>query len=97
MVAKERIGKEDGGLARHSVECTKGIDWENTRVLKSEHRVEQRKVIEGIESLSVRNRKKEVLNSFESLITSLTWRPLLNTYFIKENKHTRTHAQFNLN
>ena len=69
VVAKERMGKEDGGLARHSVECTEGIDWENTRVLKSEHRVRQRKVIEGIESLSVRNRKNEVLNSFESLIT----------------------------
>ena len=24
--AKERMGKEDGGLARHSVECTRGID-----------------------------------------------------------------------
>ena len=44
VVAKERMGKEDGGLARHSVECTEGIDWENTRVLKSEHRVDNGKL-----------------------------------------------------
>ena len=30
--AKERMGKEDGGLARHSVDCKEGIDWKNTRV-----------------------------------------------------------------
>ena len=48
VVAKERMGKEDGGLASHSVECAEGIDCENTRILKSEHRVRQRKVMEGI-------------------------------------------------
>ena len=32
MVAKKRMGKEDGGLARHSVECTEGIDWENNSI-----------------------------------------------------------------
>ena len=39
VVAKERMRKEDGGLARHSVECTERIDWENTQILKREHRV----------------------------------------------------------
>ena len=28
--ANERIGKEDGGFARHSVECVSEVDWENT-------------------------------------------------------------------
>jgi hypothetical protein len=28
-VAEERMGKEDRGLARHSIECTEEIDWEN--------------------------------------------------------------------
>ena len=31
--ANERMGKEDGGLARHSVDCLSGVDWENTRVV----------------------------------------------------------------
>ena len=31
--AKERMGKDYGGLARHSVECTRGIDWENARII----------------------------------------------------------------
>ena len=34
-VAEERMGKEDGGLARHSIECTKEIDWQNTRILRT--------------------------------------------------------------
>jgi hypothetical protein len=31
-VAEERMGKEDGGLERHSIECTEEIDWEHTRI-----------------------------------------------------------------
>ena len=31
--AKEQLGKEDGGLARHSVDCKEGIGWENPRVI----------------------------------------------------------------
>ena len=72
-VAEERMGKEDGGLARQSIECTEEIDWENTRILRNEYRLRQRKVIEGIETLSLRHNKKKVLNSFESL---MTWRPI---------------------
>ena len=36
--AKEGMGIEDAGLARHSVECTRGIDWENARILGVENR-----------------------------------------------------------
>ena len=43
----ERIGREDGGLARHSVECLRGIYWEKTRVLMNECGLGQRKVKEG--------------------------------------------------
>ena len=46
----ERIGKEDGGLARHSVECLSGIDWEKTIVVMNEYGLRQRKVKEGIVS-----------------------------------------------
>ena len=31
--AKEQLGKEGGGLARHSVDCKEGIGWENPRVI----------------------------------------------------------------
>jgi hypothetical protein len=51
--AKERMGKEDGGLARHSVDCKKEIDWENTRILGVENRLRQRKVREGIEIMKI--------------------------------------------
>jgi hypothetical protein len=44
------MGKEDGGLARHSIERTEEIDWENTRILRNEYRLRPRKVIEGIET-----------------------------------------------
>ena len=79
------MGKEDGGLARHSVDCEKGIDWENARVLGVENRLRQRKIKEGIESLRAMHNRKKVLNSFEPLIT---WRPVLDKYFDKDNLRT---------
>ena len=91
---KNEWGEKTEVLARHSIECTEEIDWENTRILRNEYRLRQRKVIEGIESLRVRHNKKKVLNSFESL---MTWRPILNKYFIKENERARARTQFNLN
>ena len=75
--AKERMGKEDGGLARHSVECTRGIDWENARIVGVENRLRQRKVREGIESLRTIHNRKKVLNSFESFIGDLYWTSIL--------------------
>ena len=74
------MGKEDGGLARHSQECENEIDFENTKVKGKETRWRQRKVKEGIESLRAIHKGKKVLNSFESL---LTWRPVLEQYFVK--------------
>ena len=78
--------KEDGGLARHSVECTTGIDCENAHILGVENRLRQRKVREGIESLRTIHSRKKVLNSFESL---MPWRPLLGKYFDRDNVNTR--------
>ena len=49
--ANERMGKENGGLARHSVDCLSRVDWENTRDVAHESGLRQRKVKEGIESL----------------------------------------------
>ena len=86
--AKEQMGKEDEGLARHSVECTRGIDWENACILEVENRLRQRKVREGIESLRTMHSRKKVLNSFESL---MPWRPLLDKYFDSDNVNTHKH------
>lgn len=88
-MAKERMGKEDGGLARHSVDCLSGIDWESMSVAAKECGLRQRRVKEGIESLREIHRGMKVLNSFESLTV---WRPILNRYFDNENKHARARA-----
>jgi hypothetical protein len=34
--ANERMGKEDGGLARHSVDCLSGVDLENISFVAKE-------------------------------------------------------------
>ena len=85
----ERIGREDGGLARHSVECLRGIDWEKTRVVMNECGLRERKVKEEIESLREIHSGTKVLNSFKSL---MTWRPILDRYFDDESKQTRARA-----
>ncbi len=70
------------------VDSKKGyrLDWESTRILGVENRLRQRKVRAGIESLTAIHSRKKVLNSFESLIT---WRPVLDKYFDKDNVNTR--------
>ena len=40
------MGKEDGGIARHSTQCSQGINWKKSKV--SENNTKQR--IEGIGS-----------------------------------------------
>ena len=40
-----RMGKEDGGLARHTVECQSGVDWGNAVIVARE-----REFSKGIES-----------------------------------------------
>ena len=67
--ARERMGKEDGGLARHSVDCGSGIDWGEARVVACEYGLRQRKAREGIESLRERSYGNVVLNNYEPLTT----------------------------
>ncbi len=81
--------KEDGGLARYSIDCKKGIDWEKARAQGVENRLRQRKVREGIESLRAMHSRKKVLDSFEPLIT---WRLVFDKYFDKYNLRTHTCA-----
>ena len=65
--ARERMGKEDSGLARHSVDCGSGIDWGEARVVAYEYGLRQRKAREGIESLQERSNGKVVLNNYEPI------------------------------
>ena len=53
--AHDRMRKEDGGLARHSVECLSEVDWQNTTNVSKECSLRQRKVKEEIESLIKRD------------------------------------------
>ena len=77
LSAEKRMGKEDGGLARHPMECQNDADWENAKVITNEKGLRQRKVHKKIESLHEKHRGKKVLNSFDHLET---WKPFLNTF-----------------
>ena len=78
--ANKRINTGDGGLARHAVECTKEIDWENARIVGQERRWTQRKYLEGVESLRQKNKGVIPLNSYNQLEQ---WQPVLYTLFKK--------------
>ena len=64
-----RDRKEDGGLARHSVDCGSGVDWGEARVVACEYGLWQRKAREGIESLRERSNGNVVLNNYETVTT----------------------------
>ena len=81
------MGRDDGGIARHNVDCAAGIDWENSRVVGIEADTRKRKVLEGIESLKSQHSKKSVLNNHEQLHA---WRGLMNEFFDGE-QHTSKH------
>ena len=82
--AREWMGKEDGGLARHSVDCGSGIDWGEARVVACEYGLQQRKAREGVESLRERSNGNVVLNNYEPLTA---WRPTLDRYLDSESKN----------
>ena len=72
------MGKEDGGLARHTVDCQSEVHWENAEIVARERGLKQRKVIHGIESLRQKYRGMRVLNNFDRVET---WKPILDSFF----------------
>ena len=44
LSSEKRMGKEDGGLARHTVECQSGVDGENAEIVARERGLKRRKV-----------------------------------------------------
>ena len=65
--AQERMNDGDGGLAKHAASCSKGIDWENTKIIGREPRWHQRKYLEGIETLKLKNKGITALNSYNKM------------------------------
>ena len=86
LSAEKRMGKEDGGLARHTVECQSGVDWGNAEIVARERGLKQRKVLEGIESLRQKHRGMRVLNNFDHVET---WKPILNSFFDRKKDCSR--------
>ena len=43
--AEKRMNDGDGGLARHSTECTLGIDWDQSKIVGQEQDKTQRKCL----------------------------------------------------
>ena len=81
LSAEKRMGKEDGGLARHTTECQSDVDWGNAEIVARERGLKQRKILEGIESVRQRNYGMRVLNNFDHVDP---WKPILNSFFDRE-------------
>ena len=52
------MGKEYGGIARHSIQWSQGMDWKKSKVVVTERNTKQRKVREGIELEKIKIRDK---------------------------------------
>lgn len=83
LSAEKRMGKENGGLVRHTVECQSGVDWGNAEIVATERGLKQRKVLEVIESIRQKHRGMRVLNNFDHVEA---WKPVLNSFFDHEKK-----------
>ena len=65
--AENRMNAGDGGLAKHSVECPEGIDWNAAKITGRESGTMQRKMLEGVESLKDKYRGRMPLNSYNQM------------------------------
>ena len=65
--AERRMNAGDGGLAKHSVECPNGIDWEAAKITGRESGTMQRKMLEGVESVKEKYKGRTPLNSYNHM------------------------------
>lgn len=63
--AENRMGKEDGGIARHNTQCSQGINWKKSKIIATEKGLKQRKIREGIESEKLKLKGKTPLNNYD--------------------------------
>ena len=65
--AEKRMNDGDGGLARHSTECTLGIDWDQSKIVGQEQDTTQRKMLEGVETIKEKYKGRIPLNSYNQM------------------------------
>ena len=76
--AQQRMNTRDGGLAKHAAICSKGIDWENAKIVAKEQKWTQRKYLEGIETIRLKNQGIQPLNSYNQLEQ---WQSVIYSFF----------------
>ena len=76
--ATTRMNERDGGLAKHAAECQHGIDWENAKIVAKEENWTQRKMLEGIETLRLKNQGTIPLNQYNQMEQ---WKGVLHSLF----------------
>ena len=54
---EQRMNEKDGGLAKYSTECTRGINWEEAKIVGRESEQIQRMMVEGVKTMKQGNRK----------------------------------------
>ena len=70
--ATARMNERDGGLAKHAASCQQVIDWENAKIVAKEENWTQRKLLEGIETLRLKEKGIIPLNqSWPTLDTAI--------------------------
>ena len=76
--ATTRMNERDGGLAKHAASCQQGIDWEKARIVAKEENWTQRKLLEGIETLRLKNQGIIPLNQYNQMDQ---WKGVLHSLF----------------
>ena len=74
----KQMNTRDGGLAKHAAICPKGIDWENAKIVAKEQKWTQRKYLEGIETIRLKNQGIQPLNSYNQLEQ---WQSVIYSFF----------------
>ena len=84
LSAEKRMGKEDGGLVRHTIELQSGVYWTNAEIVARER---------GF----IKNKQKSAkeLSHYDKDIAECsfdhveTWEPILNSFFDREKECRR--------
>ena len=75
--ARRRMNAGDGGLAKHATLCRKGIDWNKAKIIAREQKPNQRKYLEGIETLKLKNQGITPLNAYNKMEQ---WQPVVYAF-----------------
>ena len=84
--ARKRMNDGDGGLAKHATLCRKGIDWEKSKIIAREQKSNQRKYLEGIETLKLKNQGITPLNAYNKMEQ---WQPVVYAFENEQKRNRR--------